>query len=45
MDSGRGGDHDVYKHPSKAGRIIVARHRDLSVGVARAIAKAAGRVE
>jgi len=37
-----GGDHDVYKHPSKPGRIIVARHRMLSVGVAREIAKVAG---
>jgi predicted RNA binding protein YcfA (HicA-like mRNA interferase family) len=37
-----GGDHDVYKHPSKPGRIIVARHRTLSIGVARVIAKAAG---
>jgi predicted RNA binding protein YcfA (HicA-like mRNA interferase family) len=37
-----GGTHDVYKHPSRAGRIIVPRHRTLSLGVARAIAKAAG---
>jgi predicted RNase H-like HicB family nuclease/predicted RNA binding protein YcfA (HicA-like mRNA interferase family) len=37
-----GGDHDVYKHPAKPGRIIVPRHRTLSPGVARAIAKAAG---
>jgi predicted RNA binding protein YcfA (HicA-like mRNA interferase family) len=34
--------HDVYKHPARAGRIIVPRHRTLSLGVARAIAKAAG---
>ena len=27
-----GGDHDVYKHPSKPGRIVVARHRTLSIG-------------
>jgi predicted RNA binding protein YcfA (HicA-like mRNA interferase family) len=40
-----GSDHDVYKHPSKQGRIILARHRTLSIGVARAIAKAAGWVE
>lgn len=37
-----GGDHDVYKHPAKPGRIIIPRHRTLSPGVARAIAKAAG---
>jgi predicted RNA binding protein YcfA (HicA-like mRNA interferase family) len=37
---GRRGDHDVYKHPAKLGRIIVPRHRTLSPGVA--IAKAAG---
>jgi mRNA interferase HicA len=37
-----GGDHDVYKHPSKPGRIIVPRHRELSPGVARAIARQAG---
>jgi predicted RNA binding protein YcfA (HicA-like mRNA interferase family) len=40
-----GGDHDVYKHPSKRGRIVVARHRTLSIGVARVIAKAAGWVD
>ena len=40
-----GGDHDVYKHPSKPGRIVVARHRTLSVGVARVIARAAGWVD
>jgi predicted RNA binding protein YcfA (HicA-like mRNA interferase family) len=37
-----GGAHDVYKHPQRPGRIIVPRHRTLSPGVARAIAKAAG---
>ena len=37
-----GGDHDIYKHPARPGRIIVPRHRTLSPGVARAIAKAAG---
>jgi predicted RNA binding protein YcfA (HicA-like mRNA interferase family) len=40
-----GGDHDVYKHPDRPGRIIVPRHRTLSIGVARAIAKAAGWIE
>jgi predicted RNA binding protein YcfA (HicA-like mRNA interferase family) len=43
--SRHGGDHDVYKHPGKPGRIIVPRHRTLSIGVARAIAKAAGWTE
>lgn len=37
-----GGNHDVYKHPTRPGRIIVPRHRSFSPGVARAIAKAAG---
>jgi predicted RNA binding protein YcfA (HicA-like mRNA interferase family) len=37
-----GGAHDVYKHPARKGRIIVPRHRVVSPGVARAIAKAAG---
>lgn len=36
-----GGDHDVFKHPSKPGRIVVPRHRTLSLGVARAIARQA----
>ncbi len=38
----RGGDQDVYKHPTRPGRIIVPRHRALSPGEARAIAKVAG---
>jgi mRNA interferase HicA len=37
-----GGDHDVYKHPTTPGRIVVPQHRELSPGVARAIAKQAG---
>ncbi|HEX5865775.1 MAG TPA: type II toxin-antitoxin system HicA family toxin [Casimicrobiaceae bacterium] len=37
-----GGDRDVYKHPGRHGRIIVPRHRTLSPGVARVIAKQAG---
>jgi len=37
-----GSSHDVYKHPLRPGRIVVPRHRELSPGVARAIAKAAG---
>jgi predicted RNA binding protein YcfA (HicA-like mRNA interferase family) len=38
-----GGRHDVYKHPKRKGcRIVVPRHRTLSPGVAREIAKMAG---
>ncbi|MGE0714424.1 MAG: type II toxin-antitoxin system HicA family toxin [Alphaproteobacteria bacterium] len=40
-----GGSHDVYKHPLREGRIILPRHRTLSAGVARQIAKAAGWIE
>jgi predicted RNA binding protein YcfA (HicA-like mRNA interferase family) len=37
------GQHDVYKHPDRPGRrIVVRRHRTLSIGVAREIAKVAG---
>ena len=37
-----GGAHDVYKHPDRKGRIVVPRHRVLSPGVARVIAREAG---
>jgi mRNA interferase HicA len=37
-----GGGHDVYKHPTRPGRIVVPRHRTLSTGVAREVAKIAG---
>ena len=37
-----GGEHDVFKHPGKRGRIQVPRHREVSIGVARSIAKIAG---
>lgn len=37
-----GGSHDLFKHPEKPGRIIVPRHREQSMGVARSIAKIAG---
>ena len=37
-----GGGHDIYRHPVKSGRIVVPRHRELSPGVARSIAKLAG---
>jgi mRNA interferase HicA len=36
-----GGGHDIYHHPKK-GVVAVPRHRELSPGVARSIAKAAG---
>jgi predicted RNA binding protein YcfA (HicA-like mRNA interferase family) len=36
-----GAGHDVFRHPTK-GVVIVPRHRTLSPGVARSIAKAAG---
>ena len=41
IDKG-GGEHDIFKHPSKPGRIAVPRHRELSLGVARSVAKLAG---
>jgi predicted RNA binding protein YcfA (HicA-like mRNA interferase family) len=38
-----GGSHDVYTHPARPDiRIVVPRHRVLSSGVARHIAKQAG---
>lgn len=37
-----GGRHDIYKHPVRPGRIVLPRHRVLSPGVAREIAKIAG---
>jgi len=36
-----GGGHDVYRH-AKKGVVIVPRHRVVSPGVARSIAKTAG---
>jgi predicted RNA binding protein YcfA (HicA-like mRNA interferase family) len=36
------GGHDVFKHPTKAGRIVLPRHREVSIGVARVVAKQAG---
>ena len=38
-----GGGHDVYRH-AKKGVVVVPRHRVLSPGVARSIAKTAGWV-
>lgn len=37
-----GAEHDVYRHPAKNGTIALPRHRTLSPGVARQIAKIAG---
>ncbi|WP_081628632.1 type II toxin-antitoxin system HicA family toxin [Novispirillum itersonii] len=35
--------HDKYEHPERPGvKIIVPRHREVSPGVARSIAEAAG---
>lgn len=39
-----GGDHHVFKHPARLGR-IVPRHRILSPGVARAIASRVGSAQ
>jgi mRNA interferase HicA len=37
-----GANHDVLRHGSKPGVIVLPRHRTLTPGVARSIAKAAG---
>jgi len=37
-----GGSHDVFRHPTKRDVITVPRHRTLTPGVARSIAKTAG---
>jgi predicted RNA binding protein YcfA (HicA-like mRNA interferase family) len=34
--------HEVFKHPERSGRVVVPRHREVSLFVAREIAKAAG---
>jgi predicted RNA binding protein YcfA (HicA-like mRNA interferase family) len=39
-----GGKHDKYTHPTKRGLIVVPRHKEQSRGVARSIAKLAGRI-
>jgi len=36
-----GARHDVFRHPHKPGVIVLPRHRTLSPGVVRSIAKAA----
>ena len=37
-----GHEHDIYRHPRGGGLIVVPRHRELTPGVARSIAKKAG---
>ena len=37
-----GAKHDVYRHPDKKGRVVVPRHREQTIGVARSIARTAG---
>lgn len=38
-----GAEHDIYTHPSRPNQAaVVPRHRTLTLGVARSIAKAAG---
>jgi predicted RNA binding protein YcfA (HicA-like mRNA interferase family) len=37
-----GKEHDKFRHPLKPGVVIVPRHSELTMGVARSIAKAAG---
>jgi predicted RNA binding protein YcfA (HicA-like mRNA interferase family) len=37
-----GAEHDIYRRSGHRGTIAVPRHRTLSPGVARTIAKAAG---
>jgi len=40
-----GGSHDVFRHPDRSDKIVVPRHRTLSLGVARNIAKQAGWIK
>jgi predicted RNA binding protein YcfA (HicA-like mRNA interferase family) len=40
-----GKNHDKFRHPDRPTPIIVPRHRTLSPGVARSIAKAAGWID
>jgi predicted RNA binding protein YcfA (HicA-like mRNA interferase family) len=37
-----GGNHDIFQHPERKGRVVVPRHREVQVGTARSIALAAG---
>jgi len=36
------GRHDKFEHPARTETIVVPRHREVSLGVARSIAKLAG---
>jgi predicted RNA binding protein YcfA (HicA-like mRNA interferase family) len=38
----RGGNHDIYRRVGKPGMIVVPRHRVITPGSARSIAKKAG---
>ena len=40
-----GGSHDIYRHPVIPGIITLPRHKIVSPGVARSIAKKAGWTE
>jgi predicted RNA binding protein YcfA (HicA-like mRNA interferase family) len=40
--SSGGKKHDVFRHPRKRGRVVVARHREQTPNVARQIARDAG---
>jgi predicted RNA binding protein YcfA (HicA-like mRNA interferase family) len=37
-----GAKHDIYQHPQKTIVIQLPRHRTISIGVARSVAKLAG---
>jgi predicted RNA binding protein YcfA (HicA-like mRNA interferase family) len=37
-----GGKHEKFEHPDQPFPIVVPRHRELSIGVARSIARQAG---
>ncbi len=37
-----GASHDIFKHAEKPGRVVIPRHKELSPGVGRSIAKIAG---
>lgn len=41
VDQG-GKRHDTFRHPTLPGMVVVPRHREISPGVARSIAKSAG---
>ena len=40
-----GSDHDIYRHPGIKGIITLPRHKTVSPGVARSIARKAGWLE